>query len=144
MTLTINSNDDWQKIQFYEKERVNKDDKIFLLGSLSFSEKKWNKKEVINDLFDNLALDKELRFNQICIEKTNWDSFTNSITTWTDKGILFQHEFYNELGEYFTISLNVNSKLISSKEKPILSIVMKDTRSKFEFDMIIDRTSFTI
>jgi hypothetical protein len=144
MTLIINSNNSWQKIQFYEKDRVTKDNKTFLLGSISFSERKWNKKEVINGLFNDLALDKELRFNQICIEKTNWDSFINSVTSWIDEGILFQHEFYNDIEEYFTISLDANSKLISSKEKPVLSMVINDTRSKFEFDMIIDRTSFTL
>ncbi|HOY11788.1 MAG TPA: hypothetical protein PLY70_01555 [Saprospiraceae bacterium] len=71
------------------------------------------------------------------------EKFIDFIKKWRDEGLLFEHEFYNEFGQMFNIKMNAtSSELISSTEKPVLTLMLNDSMSKFQFDMIVDRTSF--
>lgn len=143
MILTIKSNDGWQEVFFKEKKRVRKKDDIILLFEVTLRSNNWDTEESLNDSFNELVLDKTISYNQIGIDKNNWDKFLELANKWVSDGILFEHVFYDELGELFKIKLDGTSdKLISSPEKPNLSFMLKDTRSKIDFDMIIDRTSF--
>jgi len=143
MIFTIKSNDGWQEIQFIQKKRIEIDNIILLLFQIDFRANNWNKEGSLHGSFDDLALDKAMTYHQVCIEKNTWDDFLDLSNRWIDKGKLFKYVFYDKLGEYLIIQLDdSNNKLISSPEKPVLSFMLKDSRSEFEFNMVIDKTSF--
>lgn len=142
MILTIRSNDGWQEILFSERKKIKNADKIFLLIEITLSAKNWDKKDILNGTINDLVSDRILTYNQICIECTEWEYFLELTRKWEEEGILFEHAFSDELGDSLVIKLDdASKKLISSKDKPVLSFILSDSRSNLEFLMVIDRTS---
>lgn len=139
----IMSNDGWQSVQFSEKKRIQKDGNFYLLLRLDLIASFWNREDLLFDQVTDLLPDKDIKYLQLCISLTKWNRFIENVSKWEEKGELFFFEFFNEQGELFSIDLDASSqKLISSKEEPVLTINIEDSRSNFIFRMIIDRSSF--
>lgn len=144
MILKINSNDGWQVVEFIRLKKVEVNPNTFYLFRLQINSYSWNREDLLRGEVTNLVKDKSIKFEQLTIERSKWNDFLKNIINWESKGQLFLCEFYNEAQELFSIKLTDSDRgLISSIEKPVLCIAIEDSRSKFEFKMIIDRTSFS-
>ncbi|HMS70847.1 MAG: hypothetical protein IPL23_09980 [Saprospiraceae bacterium] len=140
---TIISNDGWQEIKFIEIDTLSKNAHSFLLFEIILKADFWKKDEAMDGFFNEVVTDKKITFTQICIDELIWKKFIDFIKKWRDDGLLFDLEFYNEFGQLLNIKINATyNGLISSKEKPVLTLLLNDSRTKFQFDMIVDRTSF--
>lgn len=140
---TIKSNDGWQEVKFRELNSKSNIGHNFLIFEIILKGDFWKKEEYLDGFFNEVVTDKTMTFNQICIDELRWKSFIELIKKWRVEGLLFEHEFYNEFGQLFNIKMNATyPELISSPEKPALTLLLKDSRTKFQFDMIVDRTSF--
>ena len=144
MMFTIKSNDGWQTIQFIQKQKIELQDKVFFLFQLYLKADFWNREEMLKDEFNELKTDKVVKYEQLCISNEKWNVFLEKIENWKNNRELFTFDLYNEVGDFITVKLDDSSdELMASSEKPILSIIIKDSRTKFEFNMLIDNTSFS-
>ncbi|WP_281988585.1 hypothetical protein [Aquimarina aggregata] len=144
MIFTIKSNDGWQVIEFIQKQEVELDGKLFFLFQLCLKADFWNREEMLKDEFNELKTDKIIKYEQLLISNEKWNTFLEKIEGWKKNGELFTFDLYNKTGDFMTIGLNDSSEeLMASFQKPIFSIIIKDSRTKLEFKMLIDNTSFS-
>lgn len=143
--MIINSNDGWQKVEFFKQKSLTINEELFFCLKVHFTFSFWNREEVLNDDFNEVKIDKTINFDQIIVKENNWDNLVELINIWLKEKESLKYSLYDLSGEYFEFEIVEESEeLMVNKEKPLLLIKVKDSRLKFEFKLIIDSTSFNI
>ncbi len=142
MILTINSEDGWQKLIVREIERFDIEATIYIQLRIGLYSRYWNRKEMLNNEFNNLIDDVEFDYKQHWVKMEDWSELKEKFNNWKNDGSLFLHKLEGEPDEFIQLELsNSDDKMICSVEKPILKLTIVNTRYSIEYKMIIDRSS---
>jgi hypothetical protein len=146
MICTIRSNNGWQKIQFIQQNEVSVASRKFISFHLHIHTLFWDREELLlNDEFNEVKTDKIIKYEQLVISQEKWKIFLESMEKWNREGKTFFLELSNNVGDYLSVKLeDSDHDLITSSDKPVLSLTMEDSRMRFEFKMVIDQTSLAV
>ncbi len=141
--LTINSNNGWQTLSFVPLKEFDNDGVGIIAFKLVIESRYWDRVELQQGNFDEIVMDNKIVFEQICIQGNKWNELRLLIDQWTSHSELFTIELVNIEMNYLRLILAQESnEYIISSEKPMLVIEIHDNKLKFQYHLIVDKTSF--
>ncbi len=139
MNLRINSNDGWQEISFEKQVGLEGDLQIF---EVTISSQGWSQEKNIKGKY-SLVPHKYIKCHEVIVNKDDWALLIEKIKLWINTGELFEYILGDNAYNYSTFILSeISNDFIVNHEKPLLKVILKDSRFLIECNLIVDPTSF--